>query len=253
MICDLQKASMWKRISAFLFDLILLSIAGVLSAWLLSAATGYDGYRKRLNNRYDHYGAEYGVDMHMSLNQYDSLTPEEQTLLETAYDALAADAEAVRAYSMTIQLTILITSLGLLAGYLITEFAVPLALKDGRTLGKRIFGLAVMRSDGVRISPVLLFVRTVLGKYALETMIPVFIVMMMFWGNLGIVGLAVLILIPVLEIIVMIRTPGNSMIHDLVSHTTVVDYASQMIFDSSEAMIAYKERIHAQEHARGPY
>ena len=111
----------------------------------------------------------------------------------------------MRAYSMTIQLTILITSLGLLAGYLITEFAVPLALKDGRTLGKRIFGLAVMRSDGVRISPVLLFVRTVLGKYALETMIPVFIVMMMFWGNLGIVGLAVLILIPVLEIIVMIR------------------------------------------------
>ena len=36
MILDLQKASMWKRISAFLFDGILLSIVAVLFALVLS-------------------------------------------------------------------------------------------------------------------------------------------------------------------------------------------------------------------------
>ena len=43
MIYDLQKASMWKRISAAMFDGILLGIAAVLFAWLLSLALGFDG------------------------------------------------------------------------------------------------------------------------------------------------------------------------------------------------------------------
>ena len=48
MIYDLQRASLWKRISAFLFDAILLGIAAVLFAWCLSAALGYDGYSDTL-------------------------------------------------------------------------------------------------------------------------------------------------------------------------------------------------------------
>ena len=148
---------------------------------------------------------------------------------------------------MTVNLTVVITSIGLLLGYLAMEFTVPLLLKDGRTLGKKIFGLAVMRRDGVRVSHVQLFVRTILGKYALETMIPVLIVLMMFWGSLGIVGLIVLVLIPLLEIIVMIRTEENCAIHDIIAHTAVVDYASQMIFGTDEEMAAYKARIQARD------
>lgn len=37
MTFDLQRANVWKRISAFLFDVILLAIACVLCAWGLSA------------------------------------------------------------------------------------------------------------------------------------------------------------------------------------------------------------------------
>ena len=46
MVSDLQKASLWKRISAFLFDFILLGIVAVLFALALSAVTGYDGYSR---------------------------------------------------------------------------------------------------------------------------------------------------------------------------------------------------------------
>ena len=43
------------------------------------------------------------------------------------------------------------------------------------------------------------------------------------------------------------------MIHDLLAGTVVVDYMSQMIFDTPEAMIAYKEKIAAEQALKEPY
>ena len=253
MICDLQKASMWKRISAFLFDLIMLSIVSVLFAWGLSLLLGYDGYQQELNDTYIRYGEAYGVDMRMPLSEYEALDEAGRAMLDEAYAALSADAWALRVYNLLIQLTILIISLSLLLGYLVMEFALPLKLGNGVTLGKKVFGLAVMRSDSVKLSAVGLFIRTVLGKFAIETMIPAIILMMIFWGTIGIVGPIVLIAILAVEIAVMISTRTNAMIHDLLANTVVVDYASQMIFDTYEDMIHYKEKLHAEIAAKQEY
>lgn len=253
MIYDLQKASMWKRISAFLFDLILLSIVSVLFAWVLSQVLGYDGYQQRLDEAYTRAGEEYGIDLRMPLAEYNALDDAGRATLNAAYDALSADAEANRTYSMLIQLTILISSIAILLGYLTMEFAVPLKLGDGRTLGKKVFGLAVMQNDGVRLRAVGLFIRTVLGKYAVETMIPVIILMMVFWGTIGVMGPIVLFAILAVEAAVMVGTKTNAMIHDLLAATVVVDYASQMIFDTREDLIRYKEKIHAEMAAKQEY
>lgn len=253
MIYDLQKASMWKRISAFLFDLILLSIVSVLFAWVLSQVMGYDGYQQRLDEAYTRVGEEYGIDLRMPLAEYNALDDAGRATLNAAYDALSADAEANRTYSMLIQLTILISSIAILLGYLTMEFAVPLKLGDGRTLGKKVFGLAVMQNDGVRLRAVGLFIRTVLGKYAVETMIPVIILMMVFWGTIGVMGPIVLFAILAVEAAVMVGTKTNAMIHDLLAATVVVDYASQMIFDTREDLIRYKEKIHAEMAAKQEY
>ena len=253
MIYDLQKASMWKRISAFLFDLILLSIVSGLFAWVLSQVLGYDGYQQRLDEAYTRVGEEYGIDLRMPLAEYNALDDAGRATLNAAYDALSADAEANRTYSMLIQLTILISSIAILLGYLTMEFAVPLKLGDGRTLGKKVFGLAVMQNDGVRLRAVGLFIRTVLGKYAVETMIPVIILMMVFWGTIGVMGPIVLFAILAVEAAVMVGTKTNAMIHDLLAATVVVDYASQMIFDTREDLIRYKETIHAEMAAKQEY
>lgn len=253
MIYDLQKASMWKRISAFLFDLILLSIVSVLFAWALSQVLGYDGYQQRLDDAYTRVGEEYGIDLRMPLAEYNALDEAGRSTLNAAYDALSADADATRTYSMLIQLTILISSIAILLGYLTMEFAVPLKLGNGRTLGKKAFGLAVMYADGVRLRAVGLFTRTVLGKYAVETMIPVIILMMVFWGTIGVIGPIVLFAILAVEAAVMVGTKTNAMIHDLLATTVVVDYASQMIFETREDMIRYKEKIHAEMAAKQEY
>jgi len=253
MIYDLQKASMWKRISAFLFDVILLGIVAVMFAWSLSAALGYDRQSQALDAAYDRYAEEYGVNFSMSLAEYEAMTEEEAANLQAAYDALSADEEAVYAYGMMIQLTLLITSLCLLLAHLTMEFAIPLALGNGQTLGKKIFGLGVMRTDGVKVGGVVMFIRAILGKYTIETMIPVLILLMLYFGTIGLTGTIVLLLILVLQAGVMIGTKTNSLIHDLLATTVCVDIGSQMIFKSTEDMIAYKEKLHAEKAAKQPY
>ena len=249
MMDDLQKASMWKRISALLFDAILLGIAVVLFAWALSAALGFDRHYNRLNACYAQYEETYGVSFQLSLSEYEALTDAEREALL----ALSADADANYAYQMMLQLSVLIASLSILLGYGALEFAVPLALKHGRTLGKKIFGLSLMQTNGVRVGAVQMFIRTFLGKYAIETMIPALILIMIYWNVIGVVGPVVLALIALLQLILLITTRTNSPIHDLMAGTVVVDYASQMIFDSREAMIAYKEKKHAEAAAIAPY
>lgn len=246
---DLQKASLWKRASAFLFDMILLGIAAVLFSWALSALCGYDGWQRTLEEAYARYGAEYGVNFRMDQAAYDAQTEAERARLEEAYLALSSDGEAVRAYDMVMQLTVTITSLGIFLAFAVLEFAVPLCLGDGRSVGKKLFSLGVMRREGIRVRGPSLFIRAILGKYAIETMIPVLIVLMIYWGSIGVVGPAVLGLLLVLEAALLFATPTNALLHDLLSDTVVIDYPSQRIFDTREDKIAWLEQKHTERAA----
>jgi len=247
MIYDLQKASMWKRISAFLFDGILLAVVAVLCALGVSGLTGYDGYVKQVDDAYARYSEIGGVDLRMSMEEFEALDGETRKAAEEALKAMNQDPAALKAYGMMEQLSVLIPSLGFLAAFAVMEFAIPLFFKNGQTLGKKIFGLAVMHTDGVRVSAPMLFARTILGKYAVETMMPVYILVMLLMGSMGMPGLIVLGLMLVLESGVMIGTHTNSAIHDLIAKTVVVDMGSQKIFDTREEMLSYKQKMHEEK------
>ena len=249
MAVSLQRAGMWKRISAFLFDAILLGILAVLFAFLLSSALGYDRYVDTLNRCYEAYGEQYGVDFQTSLSQYDSMTDEEKQQLEEAYRAVGQDEEAAYAYQMTIRLTILMVSLGILLACLIWEVLIPALLKDGQTLGKKIFSLGVMRSDGVRLGGVQLFVRSILGKYPVEIMIPVLVAMMLYFGSTGLPGTLLILGLALVNGCLFLFTYAHTPIHDLLAGTVVVDLPSQRIFPTREDMIAFKERMAAEKAA----
>lgn len=253
MISDLQKAGIWKRVSAAMFDAILLGILAVGMAYLLALVTGYDGYNKTMNQVFSNYEQQYGVTFEMTEEAYHAMTDAERQRYNEAYDALCRDDEAMYAYNMMINLTLLISTFGILTAFLIMEFAVPMWLGNGQTLGKKIFGICLMRTDGIKINGPLLFIRTVLGKYTIETMIPVLIIVMIFFNMVGIVGTLVLALIFVLQIVLLAATKTNSAIHDLLAKTVVVDYLSQRIFESEQELIAYKEKIHAERAARSEY
>ncbi len=253
MVTDLQKGSLTKRFSAYLFDSILLVVLVLALALLLSAVLGVAGYVDTLNAAYDKYEKAYGVNFGITAEEVEKLSPAEKEQFDAASKALSADKEAMYAYNMLINLVLIIMTISILGGYLIWEFAIPLKLGNGQTLGKKIFGIALMRVDGVKINTVSLFVRTVLGKFTIETMIPVMIIMLIFFGGLGLLGTLILGLILLLQVILMITSHTNALIHDKLANTVVVDMASQMIFGSELELIAYKEKLHAEKVARQTY
>lgn len=253
MVYDLQKASMWKRISAWLFDMILLSIVAVGFAWLLSTTLQFDTYNEQLDTAYAKYEAQFGVTLGLTQEAYEALSPEKQTAYMDAFWALSADSGAVHAYNMLISLSLVITSFSLLMAYLILEFFLPLRFGNGQTLGKKIFGVALMRTDGVKIAPVQLFARTVLGKYAVETMLPLLIILLIFWGSIGITGTAIITALLIGQIVLLTVSRTNSAIHDVLASTVAVDFASQMIFGSESDRIAYQQRIAADRARRADY
>jgi uncharacterized RDD family membrane protein YckC len=253
MILDIQKAGVLKRVSAFLLDLILLLILITGFAFGLSAITGYDSYNQKMEVARDRYEKEYGVSFDLSEEEYNKLTDEQKAILDKAFTAFGEDEEVAYLYNMQINLILLISSISIFLAYFILEFVLPLFFKNGQTVGKKIFGLALMRTDSVRLSTVSLFARTVLGKYTLETMVPVAIIIMIFLGSLGITGTVVLLLLLALQVGVLIYTKTNSCIHDLLAASVVVELSSQMIFDSEEAMLAYKKMIHAEMTERAKY
>ena len=250
---EIQKASIAKRISAGLLDVIAVSIIATLCAWLISLAADYDGWNKKLEDSYSRYESQYGVTFRITEEEYNNKSSSYKENYDNAYKALVEDSEAMKAYSMVTNLMILTVSLGLFIAVLIWEFIVPLFLKDGRTVGSLIFGIAVMRSNGVRISHISLFIRAILGKYAIETMISVYIIMMIFMNTIGIVGPLVICGILLMQLILIISTKNNQLIHCILSDTVVVDYGSQRIFDSQEDLLEHKKREARDRAERNPY
>lgn len=244
---DFQKANMWKRISAALCDIIALAIVAVGMALLLSTVLGYDGYSTRLEEISNSYAVEYDVDLEISAEELDALSEEDKARYEAADKAFAEDDEANYVYGMIINLSLIIVTFSILIAFLLLEFLVPLLFGNGQTVGKKVFGIAVMRTDGVKLSPVLLFARTVLGKYTVETMVPVFIILMISLGLMGIFGTVVILGLLLLQLVLLISTKARTPLHDKLAHTVCVDFASQMIFDSPEALLEYKKRIHAEQ------
>lgn len=250
---DIQKANMWKRISAGLLDGILLGVLVAFFAMLLSSVLGFDRYNTALEDCYSRYEAQYGVSFDITMEEYQAMTQEQVALYEQAYAAFSSDAAATHNFNMIVSLTLLIVSISILLGFLALEFAVPMWLKDGRTLGKKIFSIGLMRTGGTRINGVSLFVRTILGKYAIETMIPALIILMIFWGTIGIVGPLVIAGIGIFQLLLLATSRTNSLIHDRLSDTVVVDMESQMIFDTEADLIEYTKRLHAEKASKQVY
>ena len=250
---DLQKANLWKRMAAWLLDIILLAVLAVGAAYLLSVVLGYDTASTQLETCYAEYESRYGVTFDITPEAYSAMTDQEKAAYDTAYEALIADEQVLYIYNLVSNLTLVITTFGILIATMVLEFAVPLLLKNGQTVGKKCFGLGLIRNDGVRLNTLQLFTRTLLGKYTIGTMIPVYVILLTIWGGLGLLGTVILAALVLGQVICVSVSRNHSAIHDLLAGTVVVDIASQQIFTSSEELLAYTKRIHAERAKRQEY
>lgn len=252
-VYDIQKAGAWKRMSAYLFDTILLGIVAVGVAFLLTVVFRYDAHVADRDGLLEEFEAEYGVELDITQSEYEEMTEAEKTRYDDAYRAFVSDPEVNAKEALIVSLTLLIIVFGLLVSFLLLELLIPLKLGNGQTLGKKIFGIGVMRVDGVKISVFQLFVRSVLGKYTLETMLPIFLVLLFFFNVFPFACLVGLAFLALLQLAFVLVTQYHTPIHDMIAGTLTVDFASQMIFDSVEEMTAYKQRIHAEMAQKAEY
>ncbi len=253
MALSIQKANFWKRISAYLFDTIVTVMIAVGIAALLSVALQYDKTNDELKSYYTEYEIQYGVDFDATQEELNELTEEQRANYDAAVKAFTKDARVLKVYQKAFFLSLVIVSIGLLLAIVAVHFIIPLFFKNGQTLGKKIFGVAIMRSNCVKVSNPVLFIRAVFGLYAIETMFPIALIMMLYFGLLGSVGAITVLLLCALQIGVLIATKHHAAIHDLLTDTVVVDVASQRIFQTQEEMLTFKQAEHAEETAKKEY
>ncbi len=243
---DLQKPNMWKRIAAALLDIILVFMIAVAVAYLLSLALGYRDKAVELTEIYNGVQEKYDVDLSLNEEEINALPTEVQDEYKKATLEFNSNPRAAYLNAMIISLTMVIVTIGTLISQLLLEFVVPLIFKNGQTVGKKMFSIGVMSEDGVKISTFALFARALFGKYTIETMVPLYILMMLLFGAIGIEGVIILIGILILQVVMMIATDTRSTIHDRMTHSVVIDFSSQKIFDTKEELLAYKTQLHAR-------
>ena len=252
---SLQKADIWKRISAFLCDAVCIIFLSCALVLLFSWIFNINGHAATMSERRDEIITEAGYnikddDGKVIANPYPSsneelekLSEEEKAKFQETEKRIYADDAYAKARLLFINLSIIIITASILISFLIFEFLIPLLLKNGQTVGKKVFGVAVMRADGVKIPTALLFLRAIVCKFTLETMVPVMAllaaVLFQYWLMATILVFGIL----ALQVILFLFTKEHTPIHDICTYTVAVDMGSQKIFNSAEEKAEYIAKI----------
>ena len=147
---------------------------------------------------------------------------------------------------MLANLTLIMITFSLLLSYILLELVIPIILGNGQTVGKKVFAIGVVHVNAVRLTGLGLFTRTILGKYTVEAMIPVMLILLTLFGGGGLTGLLVLGLLIILEVFTFTKNKQNTPIHDVLSHTVCVDLSVQQIYENENELIKHKERLHEE-------
>ena len=269
---ELKKIGFIKRASALLLDAILLVVLSTGFIWIISLICGYGAavekgqtyLEQREEYRKEYFAdiaAEYGFiyeenaedgsyiiktldgeesDEDAMLNALwsdENRTEHMQEAFEAFYNILVKMSNQER---LVHNMLFMMISIGVLLAYLILEFVLPIILKNGQTVGKKVFSICLVRPNCVKITILSLFARTLLGKFAIETMFPILLVFLFLFSGLGWVAIALFAAITLLNIVVFFTTKNRTPIHDLIGGTVVADMKTQMIYASEEELAAKK-------------
>ena len=96
MVHELQKASVWKRISASLADLVLLVVVIEGLVLILNAVFGFESYIERRDALEEKYIVEYGIDRDMTEAELDALSDAEREAYMAKVEAATWHTKAMR-------------------------------------------------------------------------------------------------------------------------------------------------------------
>lgn len=268
---ELRRIGIVKRASALLLDAILLAVLATGFMFVISLICDYGAQEAKATEYYEewesfrkdcmaqvaqHYGFVYEetengytvtkdgqpctLDDVLNVLNEKGQTDSDMAQIYNRFKSLPPTGQVNRQYQYVYSLLLMMISLGILLAYAVLEFIVPIILKNGQTVGKRVFSICLVRPDCVKISNLALFTRTFLGKFAFETMFPIMMIYMFLFGNLGLLALILVAALVILNIVLFFTTKNRTPIHDLLADTVAADKNLQMIFQSEEELIKKK-------------
>ena len=237
-VYEINKASVLRRFAAWLIDFIIFVVlaTGLLS--LTSIIFNYDAEFAKVEEKYLEHGiytlnpsATDGSNKYITCTYYrEDRTVDETSACYIAWNEFFEDEEAVAQRMKCDTLMIIMLTTSSLIALLLTEFILPLIFKNGQTIGKKIMHIGLIGNDRIRIRVWQLFARVIIGRFVIETMIPIYCVVYAFINTTGgLLGLLIIIIIAIIEVAMLGATKNNQLIHDFVSSTVVIDMDSQYI------------------------
>ena len=238
---EFYKAKPIKRLAAYVIDLILLLAITVGVVVGMFSTMGYAAYEEQFDMYCQKYGQQFGVDLSASRADQAELPEAELEKYSAAWEALNADEQAMDAVKQKLRIELLAATVGFFVAYVILEVMIPLIFKNGQTVGKKLMGLCVMHKYHVRVGVMQIIYRTILGKYFIETIIPVIMLILSDYGVLGTTASLVLAIIAMTQGFIVLMSQANCGIHDKLFHTVVADFNEQHIFDTLDERITFEE------------
>lgn len=243
---EFHKAKPIKRLAAYLIDLILL-VAITAGAWMaIYSATDYSHYDEQFRGYIDQYAQKHGVDLNITNDEIQNYPEDVQEKYNQALLDLNDDPQAMAAYAQKAKIDLLSAMVSFFAAYVILEVMIPLILKNGQTVGKKIMGLCVMHKYHVRVGVMQIIYRAVLGKYFIETLIPAALLILKNYGVLGTTASLVLSAIAMTQGFIVLMSQANCGIHDKLFKTVVADFNKQHIFDTWDDRFDFEEAYEAE-------
>ena len=177
-----------------------------------------EGRLSLLEFHYDETGAERSL-YYNALEKFEGTEPYKSSLVE--------EKAIRRAYPLFV---------GALASYPLVYLLMPLVLKEGATLGKKVFALGLANSLGYRVGKGQLVLRA-LPQYSLAAILLLFVPQA--------VALALIFGLILVSYLLSIFTRGHKAVHDYIAATAVVDLRGGAIFqdraEEERALAAIEE------------
>lgn len=219
-------AKITNRLAAFLIDAIILVILMTGLLYLISVIYDFDSHyqimiQEQIKEGYLIYNEE--------IKDYVTISPDAsnyETVVENVSNnsLLMENLFFVNSFSVNAPLAALAISL------FITEFIVPLFIGNGQTIGMKCFNIALLSNNYIKIKPMQLFARCVLGKIAVLGIIPLLAILYIFLNySGGLLGSLIVIIIFGAQLICLLKTKNKTGIQDLIANVFPVD-SSETIF-----------------------
>jgi uncharacterized RDD family membrane protein YckC len=225
----IQSASLSKRFSAFLTDIFVFALLFLLTARLFSVLFGYDGGRHSLEDAYQSYADKYGISLDITEEEFEKLSSSQKELYYLADEEIAKDSDLNALYKRIMILGISTLTASILLSCIISELIIPLFLKNGQTLGKKAFGIALTDKSSRKIKNSALFIRAMLGKFLLGYFLFALCIYMTLFGIFTPFPSLILILVFFFNAILCLLTKNKISLADILSGTVVCDLECQII------------------------